>query len=102
MSRYDIPEHARESLMNYFNNCWEPGSFITSVLCNDLFGAATRADHINRPELANIVVWVMNNAPYGSYGSHEAVQDWLNRGPYQQRYEKQRLVDILSTDNESC
>ena len=94
----DIPEHTKEALMGYFNNCWEPGSFLMSVLTNDLYGAATRADHINSGELSNIVKWVMNNAPYGSFGDRETVQDWLDRGFYQQRYEKQRLVDILSAE----
>lgn len=94
----DIPDHTKEALMNYFNNCWEPGSFLMSVLTNDLFGAATRADYMNGPELANIVKWVMNNAPYGSYGDRDTVNDWLNRGYHQQRYEKQRLVEILSTE----
>jgi hypothetical protein len=99
MSYYDnIPQHTEEALMNYFNHCWEPGSFLMSVLTNDLYGAASRADTVNRPELAKITVWVINNAPYGSYGDHETVKNWLNKGHYQQVYEKQRLIKILSTE----
>lgn len=96
--RFDIPDHTHEALMNYFNNCWEPGSFLMAVLRNDLYGAATKADHINRDYLANIVTWIINNAPYGSYGDSETVNNWLNRGHYQQVYEKQRLIEILSTE----
>ena len=96
---YDnIPEHTKESLMNYFNNCWEPGSFLMAVLTNDLYLAASRADHINRPELAKIAAWVINEAPVGSYGDRETVQNWLDRGFYQQAYERKRLVKILSTE----
>lgn len=94
----DIPEHTKEALMNYFNRCWEPGGFLMAVLCNDLYGAASKADHINGPELANIVKWVINEAPYGSYGDRETVNDWLKRGHHQQRYEKKLLVKILSTE----
>lgn len=94
----DIPEHTKESLMNYFNNCYDPGSFVKAVLVNDLYAAASRSDHINRPEIANIAMWVINNAPYGSYGDHETVKEWLNRGYYQQAYEKKRLIEILSTE----
>lgn len=94
----DIPEHTKESLMNYFNRCWEPGGFLMAVLRNDLYAAATKADYVNGPELANIVKWIINNAPYGSYGDHEVVKDWLNKGYHQQRYEKELLVKILSTE----
>jgi hypothetical protein len=99
MSYYnDIPEHTKEALMNYFNHCWEPGSFLMSVLTNDLYGAASRADHINRQELAKIAMWVINEAPYGSYGDHETVKDWLNKGYFQQLYEKKLVMKILSTE----
>lgn len=96
--RRDIPDHAKEALMNYFNNCWEPGGFLMAVLCNDLYAAATKADHINGPELTYIVKWIINNAPYGSWGDRETVDDWLKKGRYQQAYEKKRLVEILSTE----
>lgn len=94
----NIPQHTKEALMNYFNHCWEPGGFLMAVLCNDLHLAASRADHVNRPELANIALWVLNEAPYGSFGSREVVEEWLNKGHYQQAYEKKLLIKILSTE----
>lgn len=90
-----VPEHTLEALNNYFKFGWEPGSFLMSVLCGDLYGAAGRADHMNTPSLAYIAKYIMNEAPYGSWGSVEAVRDWVNKGHYFQVYEKQRLVDIL-------
>jgi len=98
MMRDDIPEHTKESLINYFDRCWEPGGFLMAVLRNDLYGAAAKADYVNRAELSNIAMWIINNAPYGSYGDHETIKDWLNRGHHQQRYEKKRLIEILSTE----
>ena len=96
-SRASVPDHTMEALTNYFNHGWEPGSFLRSVLVNDLYGAVARADHINREAIPNIVTWIVNNAPYGSWGSEEAFRDWVKHGVYFQRYEKQRVVDILST-----
>lgn len=96
----DVPEHTRESLANYFIHCYEPGSFLMSVLVNDLYGAACRADHINRPALAEIAKWVMHNAPVGSWGSPEAVNGWLKKNEYQQHFEKSLVMKVLSTDYE--
>lgn len=93
-----VPEHTHEALMNYFNNCWEPGSFLMSVLCNDLMQASFRADHVNKQHLAEIAAWVYHNAPQGSWGNKEIVRGWLDRNEYQQRYEKQRLIELLSSD----
>lgn len=96
---YDVPEHTREALANYFIHCYEPGSFLMAVLCNDLTGAATRSDHINRDALASIAQWVLHNAPNGSWGNREIVNDWLKKGEYQQYFEKKLVVKILSEDH---
>lgn len=69
-----------------------------AVLCNDLQLAASRADHVNRPELANIALWILNEAPYGSFGNREVVDDWLKKGYHQQIHEKKLLIKILSTE----
>lgn len=92
-----VPEHTHEALMNYFNNCWEPGSFLMAVLRNDLMTASFKADTVNRPMLAEIAAWVYHNAPNGSWGSEEAIRGWLEKNEYQQHYERKRLVEILST-----
>ena len=93
-----IPDHTYEALMNYFNHCYEPGSFLMAVLKNDLMQASFKADHINRAELPQIAAWVYHNAPNGSWGSEEIIRGWLNKNEYQQRYEKKRLIEILSTE----
>lgn len=89
-----------ETLQNYWNHGYEPGGFTTAVLCNDLFGAAARADHWNRRNMAAIAEYIVNNAPYGSYGNAELVKDWLNKGHYFEAYQKQRVIDILSEREE--
>lgn len=89
-----------ETLQNYWNHGYEPGGFTTAVLCNDLFGAAARADHWNRHNMAAIAEYIVNNAPYGSYGNAELVKDWLKKGHYFEAYQKQRVMDILSEKGE--
>ena len=89
-----------ETLQNYWNHGYEPGGFTTAVLCNDLFGAAARADHWNRRNMAAIAEYIVNNAPFGSYGNAELVKDWLKKGHYFEAYQKQRVMDILSEKGE--
>ena len=91
-----VPEHTHEALMNYFNHCWEPGSFLMAVLQNDLMQASFRADHINRSKIPEIAAWIYHNAPRGSWGSEEVIRGWLGKNEYQQEYEQQRLVNILA------
>lgn len=91
-----ISDLIEEALNNYWNHAYEPGSFTMSVLCNDLEGAVARADSWNKKNLALIVTYVANKAPYGSWGNPELVKDWLNKGHYYQEYQKVRVVDILS------
>lgn len=98
MDKGYVPEHTYNALKNYFDNCWEPGSFLMAVLCNDLMEASFRADHVNKHHLAEIATWVYHTAPRGSWGNKEIVRSWLNHGEHQQRYEKQRVMEILSSE----
>lgn len=93
----NVPSHTIETLENYWRHGFEPGGFVTSVLCNDLYTAAMRADHWNKGALGHIVEYVINEAPEGSYGSAELVKDWCRKGVAFKQHEKNRLVDILST-----
>jgi hypothetical protein len=55
---HPIPEHTAQSLIDYVEHGWQPGSFLTAVLENDLEGAAFRADQQNKLYLANIAMIV--------------------------------------------
>lgn len=71
-----IPSHMREGLSNWIEFGIEPGSFLVSVLKNDLFGAILRADSVNRDCLKNYVIFLNNFAPSGCYGSPEIFNEW--------------------------
>jgi len=94
-----VPEHTHEALLNYFDRCWEPGSFLMAVLKNDLMQASFRADHINRSKLPEIAAWVYHNAPTGSWGSEEIIRGWLNKNEHQQEYAKRRFMEVLASDH---
>ena len=93
---FDVPEHTQGALERYFTHALEPGSFLMAVLTNDLIGAVGRADMWNSRSLADIVKWLVNHAPYGSYGDAELVRDWLNKGDAFQEFNKRLVIDILA------
>jgi len=92
----EVPSHTIEALENYWIRGFEPGSFLNAALAGDLYQAAARADRWNKDALGHIAVYIAREAPDGSWGSSKVVRDWCNRGEWFQRYEKQRVVDILS------
>ena len=65
-----------EGIENYLMYGIGPGGFLTSVLTNDLYGAASRADYHNRQKLAEIVTTLIHNMPPGSFGSKDALAGW--------------------------
>lgn len=66
-----------QSLENYLMHGIEPGGFLTAVLSNNLWLAASRADHWNQNRLASIVKTIFNNMPEGSLGNPDLVRDWI-------------------------
>lgn len=72
-----IPATTIESLHNYVTKGWEPGGFVTAVLCNDLSGAVGQADHLNLPALPAIVGYVYNELPSPCWGSREKFEAWM-------------------------
>ena len=79
MDYHLIPQHTKETIDNYANKGWDPGSFVHAVLANDLSGAFGRADIFNRMAMFEIVSYVHNNVPSCVHGSYEVVDSWLKR-----------------------
>ena len=77
-----IMEEILGSLDRYVNHGTPTGGFLQSVLENDLFGAMSRADHVNKIRIHEICVYIYNNLPIGCYGSKEAVEQWLKKKKY--------------------
>jgi hypothetical protein len=89
-----------EALENYLMYGFEPGGFLTAVLSNNLYLAAGRADSHNRERLTEIALSVYHNMPGISFGSPEAVRNWLKdkdrrRSEYAYRKEKEYTFKVL-------
>lgn len=66
-----------DSLRRYIEDGTPTGSFLRSVLSNDLRAACERADSENRYLLWDIVCWIYNEAPAACWGSPETVDAWI-------------------------
>lgn len=72
-----IPAHTKAALDRYVNDRLLPGGFLTAVLSNDLFGAVGQADSENLAALPEIVRYVYNELPSGSWGSKDRIWRWV-------------------------
>lgn len=83
-SRFDwsgypgVPDHTRGAIERYVFDRYEPGSFLTAVLCNDLMAAVARADSQNYMALKEICQFIYNEVPSSAWGSPKNVANWLD------------------------
>lgn len=75
-----LPPALQDGVKLYIDHGIEPGSFLRSVLENDLREACARADHINRHRLFEIVQCLWNEIPAECWGSPEKVNRWIGFG----------------------
>ena len=95
-----VPDHAQESLANYFLNGWEPGGFLSAMLAMDMQRALSSADTANRQVMWAIGRWIVHEAPEGSWGNYEAIEMWRNdvagrRSKFTEKIRKKQMWDIL-------
>lgn len=77
---YDcLPCSLRSGMRNYLESGIVPGSFLIAILTNNLFLAFQTADPYNKPQIEDIINWVQENAPWGSWGSPEQVHYWRKK-----------------------
>lgn len=74
-----IPEMTLAALTRYVNDGVPTGSFLRSVLSNDLFGAFERADQPNRDAIGLLVTYIYNEIPSECWGTREHYHAWLDR-----------------------
>lgn len=98
-----VPIEWQEILYNYFVNGFQPGSFFTSVLANDLIGAANHSHVMNTwSAITCTCKWINDSAPDEAYGSYNAIIHWLSLTAEKRRaiLEKKQLLstawDILN------
>lgn len=82
-----------QTLENYLIRGFPPGGFTTAVLAGDLFMAVSKADHWNRPAIAEIAQAVIQTCPQDALGSYEAVDLWCrDYGGRRQKYVTWKLL----------
>jgi hypothetical protein len=73
-----VPEHLRPGLARYLDEHIRPGSFLEAVLINDLRECFARGDIKSRAGLNDLVFYLYNHAPLGSWGSPQGYAHWLS------------------------
>ena len=76
----NIPALTMGAINRYVNEGLPPGSFVTAVLCNDLFNAIGTADEDNIVALPEIVRYVYNELPGGAWGNLNKMNAWMKKG----------------------
>ena len=74
-----VPEHTVDGIVSYFTKGWEPGGFLCAVIDNDMKNAFGNADIENRARMFEIVSFLYNNAPAGTWGYPGAVAAYLDK-----------------------
>lgn len=79
-SSYHVAEDFATPIYNYLVHGFNPGSFFTSVLANDLMGAMPRSHPSNTIQaLKYLAVWIINELPRNvCWGSYEVIENWIN------------------------
>lgn len=75
--RHLVPPHMWDAVTGYYLHRFQPGSFMTALLSNDLMGALGRADDVNAANIQRWCQFLYNYTPAGSYGTPERVRQWL-------------------------
>jgi len=76
---YGIPAHMQQSLLDWINKGWFPGSFLSAVLENNFMAAVGSADSINAQRLKEYAQFIYNEVPSACHGSKEKVTAWQER-----------------------
>ena len=72
-----ITMQCQEAIFNYLVYGWEPGGFLTAVMANDLYRAATVSDIANVDNLAYVAKFVVYALPQACYGNYDQIKNWL-------------------------
>lgn len=97
---HQIPDHTRETLVNYLMKGWEPGGFVMAMLAMDMERAVYVADFVNGPNIQKIARWIIEYCPRESWGDYETVNYWLEdrdkrRTKFATRAEQEEMWNLL-------
>jgi hypothetical protein len=73
-----LPEFCRETVERYIEKGIHPGQGWSAILSNDL-RAVLICDDQTVAALPQIMRWLHNHAPHGSFGNSLFIQDWMTK-----------------------
>ena len=96
-----VPVHTQLSIEDYLLRGFPPSSFLEAVLTNDLFRATNSSDHVNFKQLGQITKWIVTEAPHGSFGNAENIENWVTdkdnrRTKFTDKISKKRMWEKLN------
>lgn len=74
-----IPDYMHDGIVSFYTCGAPPGSFLSAVIDNDLFGAFRSADDVNRERIYEYLQWFCRHAPAGTWGFSGAVKKRCQR-----------------------
>lgn len=79
MEEWEVPKDWVDPVFNYLVYGYEPGSFFTSILANDMMGAVGSSHPSNTfPALKNLCGWIQEYCPLQAKGSYHNVSAWCH------------------------
>ena len=93
---WEVSKEYFDPIYNYMVHGFEPGSFYTALLSNDLFRAMASSHPANSVnELKKLTAWIRSTMGHGIFwGSEEVVQSWLKMTT-EERREKLELLRLV-------
>ena len=93
---WEVSKEYFDPIYNYMVHGFEPGSFFSALLANDMFRALASSHPANDIQaLKNLTGWIQSTNSYGIFwGSKEVVQNWLKMTT-EERREKLELLRLV-------
>lgn len=99
---WEVDKEYFDPIYNYLVHGFEPGSFYSALLSNDMFRAMACSHPANSVQgLKKLTAWIRSTMGHGIFwGSTEVVQNWLQMSDSQRRYQLELLRLIFPEKDE--
>ena len=100
-AHWDVTKEYFDPIYNYMVHGFEPGSFFSALLANDMFRAMASCHPANNiVALKNLTGWIRSTMGHGIFwGNEEVVKNWLRMSEAERR-EKLELLNLVIPEKE--
>jgi hypothetical protein len=100
--QWEVDKEYFDPIYNYLIHGFEPGSFYSALLANDMFRAMGCSHPANSVQgLKNLTGWIRSTMGYGIFwGSKDVVDNWIKMSDSQRREQLELLRMIFSEKDE--